>query len=302
MPKKVRNATSENRLADWYDRSGLARFSDNMEFRAKGSIEISHIRRTELFGTFCATDTVRIVSGCGSGTLQLDMGYGKHQHQVRNDAPLTLILPADAEVTIHAPYEHWNRSLSIHPAVLEANMHIPAERIMASFERLSSDIVTKDCISNLIREIWHNSASETEWLGELFCDSASLTLVAYLLREELRFEQQIKKGGLAPHQMRMLIEFIASRLGDKLRISELASIVGLSEYHFIRAFRRETGATPYQYILRMRVNKASELLRQNPYKCLDEIALLCGFGSAAALALQFRRLAGMSPRLYRARL
>ena len=82
----------------------------------------------------------------------------------------------------------------------------------------------------------------------------------------------------------------------KLRISELAGIAGLSEYHFIRAFQRETGVTPYQYVLRMRVNKASELLRQQPYISIDEIALLCGFGSASALAQQFRRLMGMSPR------
>src|SRR5262249_35648728 len=151
--------------------------------------------------------------------------------------------------------------------------------LVVAFERLSDQICAKDSISDLMREIWHNSAEETGWLGELFCDSASLTFVTHLLSEELRFDPQVKRGGLAPHQMRLLIEFMSSRLSDKVKISELANLAGLSEYHFIRAFRRETGVTPYRYVLRMRVNRASELLRQHPRKSIDEIARLCGFGS-----------------------
>jgi AraC-like DNA-binding protein len=302
MSKKSGNTTSDHRLADWYEESGLARFTDTLEFRAKGSIEMSHTHRKEMFGTFCSIDTIRIVSCSGVGRYWIDVGYGRHQREVHSNAPYTLVLPANAEVTVHVPYQHSNRSLSLHPAVLEAHMHVPAERIVAAFERLSDHCFAESCLSNLTSEIWHNGAEETGWLGEFFCDNASLALVAYLLREELRFDQQVKKGGLSPRPMRMLIEFMASRLSDKLRISELAGIAGLSEYHFIRAFRRETGETPYQYVLRMRINRASELLRQHPYKSVNEIALLCGFGSASTLALQFRRQTGMSPRSYRNRL
>ena len=300
MPKRVGNATSDHRLADWYHRSGFARSCETMEFRAKGNVEMSNITRSEVHGTFCATEEVRIINSCGSGSFRRDIGYGWEEGHLNGST--TFVLPANAGFSLHIDYEHRNRSISLRPTLLETQMHVPAERIVAALERLSNHYFTKDCLNNLIREIWHNGAEETGWLGELFCDSASLALVAYLLREELRFDPQVKRGGLAPHQMRLLIEFMASRLSDKLRISELANLAGLSEYHFIRAFRRETGVTPYQYVLRMRVNRASELLRQHPLKSIDEIALLCGFASASALSLQFRRLTGMSPRSYRDRL
>ena len=302
MPKRTPNSTAKcDRLADWFEKSGLARFTDTMEFRAKGSIEISFARRKELVGSFCAMDTIRIVNGNGSGALGLDMGYGRHEHQVHINTTFALFLPATAEVTVHVPFEHSNRSLSMEPAMLEAQMHVPAERIAAAFEHLSTDICTNHCINSLVNEIWHNSTEETGWLGELFCDSASIALVANLLNEELRFDQQIKRGGLAPHHMKMLIEFMSSSLGDKVSVSELAAITGLSEYHFIRAFRRQTGVTPYQYILRMRINRAAELLRQHSSQSIEEIAYLCGFCSASTLALHFKRVMGITPRSYRDR-
>ena len=300
MSAKKNRTAPGHRLAHWFQMSGIARFSETTEFRAKGSVELSQACRKDLHGTFCAMETIRIVNTFGSGPFRHKLSCGWQDGQL-NTCP-TLILPANAEIDVHTAHEHRTLSLSIDPTMLEAQIHLPAERLVVAFERLSDQICAKDSISNLIREIWHNSANETGWLGELFCDSASLALVAYLLREELRFDPQVKRGGLPPHQMRLLIEFMSSRLSDKLRISELASITGLSEYHFIRAFRRETGVTPYQYVLRMRINRASELLRQRPYKCIDEIALLCGFCSGSNLSLQFRRMTGMSPRLYRRRL
>ena len=298
MPKKILKATPDHRLADWYEKSGLARFCETVEFRAKGTVEMSDVSNKRLHGTVPAATGILIVNSRGFGHYRRNLGYGWEEG--RQNGTVTLVLPANCDWDV--AFEHHTRSLSLDPAQLETQMHVRAERLAAAFERLSNHCFTKNFVNSLMKEMWHNSAEETGWLGELFCDSASLALVAYLLREELRSDQQAKRGGLAPHQMRMLIEFMSSRLSNKLRISELAGIAGLSEYHFIRAFQRETGITPYQYVLRMRVNKASELLRQQPYISIDEIALLCGFGSASALAQQFRRLMGMSPRAYRDRL
>jgi AraC-like DNA-binding protein len=297
MPTKARNAAADHSLAQWYERSGIALFTETVEFRAKGNVELAYARRNELEGTFCAMDTIRIVSGVGTGTLRLNVGYGWREHQC--NSPTTLILPANAEMNVQVPYRHSKWSLSLAPAVLEAQMHIPVERIVAAFERLSAQVFTNDCFRSLTKEIWRNSARETGCLGELFCDSASLALVTYLLNEELDFDQQIKRGGIAPHRMRMLIEFMSSRLGDKIRVAEMARLCGLSDYHFIRAFKRETGLTPYQYVLRMRINQASRLLTQHRNKGIEEIALMSGFGSPSTFGSQFRRLLGTSPQSYR---
>ncbi|MEK1889970.1 MAG: helix-turn-helix domain-containing protein [Phyllobacterium sp.] len=300
MPRNVRDATDDHRLARWYRKSGFARFCDTMEFRAKGRVELCSINRRTVHGTFSGMDAIRIINSSGTGRFRRNIGYGWEEGSLQGST--TFVLPANAGFSLHLDYEHRNRSISLHPTLLETRIHVPAERIVAAFERISNSYFTKHCVNSLVNEIWHNSAMDTGWLGELFCDSASLALVAYLLSEELRFDQQIRRGGLAPHQMRMLIDFMSSRLSNKVKIAELAGIAGLSEYHFIRAFRRQTGVTPYQYILRMRINRATELLRQHPNKGIEEIALLCGFCSASTLGLQFKRVIGISPRSYRDRL
>ncbi|MCP1846106.1 hypothetical protein ACVIHI_009115 [Bradyrhizobium sp. USDA 4524] len=79
--------TANHRLADWYEKSGIARFTERMERRAKGYIEMSRIHRNELFGTFCAMDTIRIVSSSGGPlNLRLNMRSAFHANNSPSNA------------------------------------------------------------------------------------------------------------------------------------------------------------------------------------------------------------------------
>jgi AraC family transcriptional regulator len=81
-------------------------------------------------------------------------------------------------------------------------------------------------------------------------------------------------------------------------LTGLARIAGLSSYHFLRTFMQATGATPHQYLLRSRLQRAAVLLKTEPIKILD-IALGCGFGDVSNFNRAFRAEFGMSPRVYR---
>jgi AraC family transcriptional regulator len=70
-------------------------------------------------------------------------------------------------------------------------------------------------------------------------------------------------------------------------------LAGLSHYHFIRAFK-DTGLTPYQYVLSERIRRARELL-SSP----DDVALAVGLSDASHLNRVFRKFAGVTPTAFR---
>ncbi|NOK33575.1 helix-turn-helix transcriptional regulator [Corallococcus exercitus] len=85
---------------------------------------------------------------------------------------------------------------------------------------------------------------------------------------------------------------------EELTLGELARVAGMSPYHFLRVFKRETGLTPHRYLLRTRVFHALALLRDTR-RPVTEIALDVGFGDLSNFIHTFRRELGCSPRAFR---
>ena len=81
-------------------------------------------------------------------------------------------------------------------------------------------------------------------------------------------------------------------------VRSLAQAVGLSPFHFIRAFRAAYGCTPYQYLTHRRIDAARRLLREDALS-VTEIAFEVGFESPAAFSARFRQAVGEAPQRYR---
>lgn len=84
----------------------------------------------------------------------------------------------------------------------------------------------------------------------------------------------------------------------ELRLSELAESAGLSPFHFLRLFKRETGVTPYRFLVQTRIRRAVDLLRDTS-RPVTEIAFDVGFTDLSNFINAFRREIGVSPRQYR---
>ncbi|MCP3099677.1 AraC family transcriptional regulator [Myxococcus sp. K15C18031901] len=85
---------------------------------------------------------------------------------------------------------------------------------------------------------------------------------------------------------------------EELALGDLANIAGLSPYHFLRVFKRETGVTPHRFLLQTRVRRALELLRDTN-RPVTEIAFDVGFGDLSNFINTFRREVGASPARFR---
>jgi AraC family transcriptional regulator len=127
------------------------------------------------------------------------------------------------------------------------------------------------------------------------------------LRSETRNAATSDEIGATQRQIRALqkwrlkrvVEYVEDHLSEKNALSDLAAIAGLSRMHFASQFRTATGLRPHEFLLRRRIQRAEELLR-NTTMPIAEISLTVGFQTHAHLTTVFKRFAGCTPGRWRA--
>jgi AraC family transcriptional regulator len=136
--------------------------------------------------------------------------------------------------------------------------------------------------------------------GLVYQESVGFALCIHLLRQigVIDPPSQREVGSMARPAFRRTIEYIQAHLSSELTLASMARVACLSPYHFSRAFRKSTGISPHQYILRTRVETAKHLLRAS-HLSLSEIAFRVGFFDQSHLARHFKRRYGVSPRTFR---
>jgi len=87
---------------------------------------------------------------------------------------------------------------------------------------------------------------------------------------------------------------------EDVSLEDAARAAGLSPFHFLRVFSAVVGATPHQYLVRLRLARAARLLAEEERPVTD-IAFDCGFADLSNFVRTFRRAAGVSPREFRKR-
>lgn len=105
-------------------------------------------------------------------------------------------------------------------------------------------------------------------------------------------------GAMTRRRLARLDDFIDAGLGGPLSVQAMAALLGLSEGHFMRAFKQATGSSPHSYLIDRRLARARALLCGSRQRLAD-IAQACGFASQAHMATLFRQRLGISPRALR---
>lgn len=95
-----------------------------------------------------------------------------------------------------------------------------------------------------------------------------------------------------------LLEHMRVNLAGEHSISSLAHAAGMSTRTFLRRFIATTGQSPGEWLTTVRIERARELLETSSLS-VDQIASLCGFGSAAVLRHHFRKRLSTTPNAYR---
>lgn len=104
---------------------------------------------------------------------------------------------------------------------------------------------------------------------------------------------------LLPH-LRRARDHIDRHYEMPLNLGQLATVAGVSKFHFVRCFEAAYGDTPMRYLTRRRIERAQDLLR-NANLTVTEVCMLVGFASLGSFSSRFRQVVGESPATYRDR-
>ena len=118
----------------------------------------------------------------------------------------------------------------------------------------------------------------------------------------VELQENHRKGERAPgpadqRRISSSLRLLEAHFNQPLRLRQLASAVGMSDFQFLRTFRQVTGVTPHQYLLRTRLRAAALSLATRPAKVL-EIALASGFEDLSNFNHAFRAEFGVNPRAF----
>src|SRR5712672_2090927 len=136
--------------------------------------------------------------------------------------------------------------------------------------------------------------------GQLFLDSVERALAVALVNGYAVRHRSVQthRGGLGSARLRRIKEFVDAKIEDQLTLCEMAQAVELSTAYFSRMFRKSTGESPHQFLMRQRLERAKMMLRSADGRVLD-VAVACGFKSQQHFAQAFRHVCGVSPTEYR---
>lgn len=94
------------------------------------------------------------------------------------------------------------------------------------------------------------------------------------------------------------VDFIEQNFQKNIKIGDLSSYIGIDRSYLTKLFRKNLNISPQEYLLEVRMNKASALLRStnNP---VNQVADMVGYTDALAFSKSFKSKFGVSPTTYR---
>jgi AraC family transcriptional regulator len=216
--------------------------------------------------------------------------------------------PGDVSLLTRAVDSHWVWSRDIEVVHVYLTQEELARTCREMYERDVQDIELHDVVKAddpMIHRTAMQIADEAAHGGAgspLLVDSLTCQLAVHILRRHAHvlFRETSAEDGLTFRQLRTVRDHVQEHLRDKLSLAELAAAVSLSRYHFARRFRKSTGTTPHEFVMRQRIERAKTMLRRTSTPLLD-VAYSCGFADQSHMTRAFSQRVGVTPGRLRAR-
>jgi AraC family transcriptional regulator len=133
----------------------------------------------------------------------------------------------------------------------------------------------------------------------IMAESLARAIGVSVLREFAHLPTPRPAESAPPVAVLRTVELMRRRLAGSLSLEEMAQLAGVSPFHFARLFKTATGHPPHEYLIRLRVDHAQEMIaRHGRTLTMAAIAQESGFADQSHMARHFRRVLGVTPGEY----
>ena len=177
----------------------------------------------------------------------------------------------------------------------------PGEKIVSKMpEKMKRDIF-KLCTS--MKKEWESANP-----GRYFMLKAYLIQIICLIVREILEEKKGKAGeGCVfkstgkKYVVEQIMKYMEEHYPEKISLEHIATNMYLSSYYISKIFKSETGDTPINYLISLRMEKAREILDRNPEETVQKVAAAVGYEDAYHFSKAFKKYYGISPLYYKGR-
>lgn len=222
-----------------------------------------------------------------------------------------------AEGSVKLSLLHFDVSLTVKAPDCDAGafagglpcVNVLARRLAHEYEDVDTSVAAENCEDSVVQRL-SDALAAIEAADDRYSGICADALrLAILTRQFSRLSGPDRsctaeqRGGrntksLQKWRLKRVLQYVDDRLAARITLQDLARVAGLSRMHFAAQFRAATGMRPHQYLLKQRIERAKELLKQAEVSLVD-VALTVGFQTQAHFTTVFKRFAGDTPYQWR---
>lgn len=220
----------------------------------------------------------------------------KKEEDLQNKIPLFFEANLESHLRHTLEYGKKEELLEILDKIYEASLNVEDfwkestewEEVVSVFASVGKryGIYEKEYLSERIREIQRQACSRVEL-------EKGISKLALETKEKI--EEEKRKSYDA--DVWAAVKYITQNYEKNIKLGDVAAYVGMSESYFSRHFKKTMGIGFSEYLNKMRVEKAKELLKRKRLT-MQEIAEQVGYSNSAYFTHMFKSLTGISPKAY----
>ncbi|MEM8779760.1 MAG: AraC family transcriptional regulator [Cyanobacteria bacterium P01_G01_bin.49] len=197
----------------------------------------------------------------------------------------------------------WNKTdesiiFTIEPNTLE-RVAIENDCLSPSRVELKPIIYDQDPKLDFFTRLFYEEITQKAVGTKLFTESIANLFLIHLLRNYCTFTPKLRqeRSGLSPRKLQQAVTYIQDNLAEDISLQAIATEVNMSRYYFCRLFKKSTGITPHQYLIKSRIERAQELLSRK-HQSIADVSLQVGFANQSHFTKHFKRLVGITPKQF----
>ncbi len=214
-----------------------------------------------------------------------------------------------------APLERWLQRLKLPVGVLaihDYRARVIVELCHALGLNVSSEVAVvgvdndptvcefcRPTLTSVSRNAWRNGYEAAAMLDVLMSGKSPPRRDVLIAPDGVVARQSTATVVVEDPLVAAAVQFMCDHLTERIGIVQAAEYAAISRRHLELRFRRKLGCTPMEYLWRLRVDRAKNLLAHPKRMKLDQVAKACGLNGSERLRSVFKRITGQTPMEYR---